>query len=180
MLSFNTSLVFVVKPGSQWCIISWNSVEFSLLYPFLLVLLCFGVFFVWFFFSCKGGPHSHGNCEGSSEIEHGIWETNVHHICCLIAKLCITILSSSTYTNVGFALAVLTGDSGNLGFLPGDCIWRWKIQVYTYESWQKNLFCSDSGYTLASLLPPIMHYWKWMIEIGVSVNHNSLDEKCEK
>lgn len=56
-----------------------------------------------------------------------------------------------------FPLTVLTGGSGNLVFLPGDGIWRWKLQLYAYETWQKNIFCINSGYTFASFLPP-SHY----------------------
>lgn len=107
-------------------------------------------------------------------------------MCYLIAQWYITILSSSMYTYVGLVSTILTGDSGNLVFFPGDGIWKWKTCLYTYESRQKNLFYDNNDYPLASLLPSSMqlpssmHYWKWIIEIGVSINRNSLNEKCEK
>ena len=44
----------------------------------------------------------------------------------------------------------------------------------------RNIFCDNSGYILASLPPPIMPFWKYMTDIGISVNHNSLNEKYAK
>lgn len=54
---FNTSLVSVVKPRSQWCIIYWNSVNlnFSLLYPFFLMLFFGFVCFLGFVFTVRVG-----------------------------------------------------------------------------------------------------------------------------